>query len=122
MKNLLFVLCVFFLSCTAKKGVFYEELSNVLIVKYEKAMLVIQTGNLKNHAAYLVYDIHVKADYSTKQLLLTGFQKQKKENKDRFEIDLNKLGIKNIQDYKIIWVDPDGKNTNLQLQKNETEK
>ena len=34
----------------------------------------------------------------------------------------DKLGVTNIQEYKIIWQDPDGKSINIQLQKDESGK
>lgn len=119
MKNYLIISCIFLISCTAKKGVSYDEMSNVLVAKYKDGKLILHTGNSKNHSAYLIYDVQAKADNTNKTLFLTAFQAPKKENKDHFEIDLKKLGVINITEYKIIWVDPDGKNTNVQLQKNE---
>ena len=35
MKNILFVSAIFLLACTAKKGVTYDEMSNVLVAKYQ---------------------------------------------------------------------------------------
>lgn len=117
MKNILFISCIFLFACTVKKGVFYDEMSNILVAKYQNGKLVLHTGNSKNHSAYLIYDVQAKADNSNKVLFITAFQALKKDNKDNFEIDLKKIGVTNIQEYKIIWVDPDGKNINIQLQK-----
>lgn len=117
MRSFVFFLAIIAFACSTKKGVFYSEMSSVLVVKYEKNKLVLHTGNSKDHSAYLVYDVSAKPDNQKKELYIKAWQAPKKENKDRFEIDLQKLGINNVQDYKIIWVDPDGKFINLQLEK-----
>ncbi|HBX53582.1 MAG: hypothetical protein A2275_06520 [Bacteroidetes bacterium RIFOXYA12_FULL_35_11] len=119
MKYVITIIVVFAISCTSKKGVFYSEMNKTVVVKYEKNKLVLYTGNSKDHSAYLIYDVTAKADKSKKELHISAWQAPKKENKDRFEIDIQKLGISDIQDYKIIWLDPDGKSTNLQLEKNQ---
>ncbi len=119
MKFILPVLIFLAFACTPKKGVFYSEMNKTVVVKYEKNKLVLFTGNSKEHSAYLIYDVTAKADKAKKELVISAWQAPKKENKDRFEIELNKMGINNIQDYKIIWLDPDGKATNLQLEKND---
>lgn len=117
MKNIYILSLAILFSCTAKKGVFYDEISNVLVAKYINGMLVLKTGNSKTFSAYLIYDVKAKADIPKKKITITAYQAQKKDNNDRFEIDLKKLGVTNIQEYEIIWVDPDGKNINIQLQK-----
>ena len=102
-----------------KGTVISDKMNKTVVVKYEKNKLVLYTGNSKDHSAYLIYDVTAKADKSKKELHISAWQAPKKENKDRFEIDIQKLGISDIQDYKIIWLDPDGKSTNLQLEKNQ---
>lgn len=118
MKNAIIILTLLFFGCSTKKGVFYDEMSKSLSVKFSNDKLILQTGNSKTHSAYLIYEVKAKADITKKELYITGMQAIHKDYKDRFEIDLKKLGITNIQDYKIIWIDPDKKQTNLQLEKN----
>jgi hypothetical protein len=118
MKNILFLLGILTIACSSKKGVFYDEMYKVLVVSYENNKLILHTGNSKDHSAFLICEIKTSVDKVKKELHITGFQAIGEEHKDRFEIDLKSLGIENIQEYQIIWVDPDQKQINLQLQKN----
>ncbi|MBI5218433.1 MAG: hypothetical protein HY958_05835 [Bacteroidia bacterium] len=118
MRHILIILLISLSACSAKKGVFYEEMNKTLAVKSDGNKLILYTGNSKNFSAYFIYEIKTKVDKTKKELCITAFHATHKDNKDKFEIDLKQLGIENIQEYKIIWVDPDGKNINLQLEKN----
>ena len=115
MKTMLIILSLFVIGCSTQQGVFYSDMYNFMNVKFSHDKLLLQTGNSKTNSAYLISAVRAKADAAKKELYLTGLQASRKDFKDKFEIDLKKLGISNIQDYKIIWVDPDHKYTNLPL-------
>lgn len=114
--SLVFIL-FFIWGCTTEKGVFHNEMNNQLRVYTEKNELVFITSNSKFHSAFILYDLSLDINSKEKIIRVTAKQGLKKEHKEKFSFDLSKLKISDIQDYRILWINPDNSNVNLQLEK-----
>jgi len=74
------------------------------------------TENSKENSALLIYEIQPRVDASKKTLMLSANQAPGKEFKTEFQFNLEELGVKNITEYQIFWIDPDGTKTAIEIQ------
>ena len=116
MKSWLFI--VFLLTCcsTGTKEVKYSEMGSEPKIKWVGQELIVETENSRENSALLIYSIEPTIDKEDNQILLYGFQAAGKEYRTEFRMTIEGVPIDKHGDYKIFWVDPDGKRTELQIE------
>lgn len=101
-------------SCSiGKQGVFYEEMESPPKLVIEGNRITVETKNSIRNSALLLYKIDTEVNNEKNELNLRGFQAVNKNYKTEFIFELDKLGIDDIEGWKVIWLDPDGKKHEL---------
>lgn len=99
-----------------KEGVKYDEMFSKPTIHWNKDELIINTVNSKENSALLIYKIEPTVNTSENTLLLKGYQAVGKEFRTEFKFSLKDLGIKESDEYKVYWVDPDGKQSEVKVE------
>jgi hypothetical protein len=82
----------------------------------ERDGLLIRTENSKENSALLIYEIRPTIDQTNKVILLKGFHAPGKELQTDFRVKLEDIDLNELSNYKIYWVDPDDKRTELRIE------
>ncbi len=110
----LIILTLVLSSCSiGKQGVFYEEMESPPKLTITDNNITVETKNSIRHSALLLYKIETELNKENMELSLTGLQAANEKYKTTFEFKLNTLGIEEIDDWTINWIDPNGKKHEL---------
>jgi len=112
MKKQYFIIITLFAltSCSiGKQEVFYEEMEIPPKLTLNGNILEIETRNSIRNSALLIYKIKPEVYPENNELHLKGLQALNKSYKTKFEIQLDKLNIGNLDEWTIFWIDPDGR-------------
>ena len=114
------LLLTFTLSSCAigKRGVSYSEMHEPPKLIKESERLIIETKNSAIHSAKFIYKIEVQIDQNKKEVLVSAKQALNKKSLSRYEIELNKNDLPNLNGWTVNWVDPDGNKTELKIENN----
>lgn len=110
-------LTIILTSCAiGQREVKYSEMSSEPRVNWDKGELVVRTGNSKENSALLIYEIEPTVDQADKVILLRGLEAAGKEFRNEFRLRLTEVDVDKVSDYRIYWVDPDDKRTELRIE------
>ncbi|WP_339918467.1 hypothetical protein [Yeosuana marina] len=117
MKTKLYIIILLLtFSCNfGKRQVIFSEMSSEPKAEVTQNGLLIKTENSKENSALLIYSIKSQVDTDNKKIRLTGYQAAGKNFRNEFKIDLKKEVLKNIESYKLVWADPDGKEYEIKI-------
>jgi hypothetical protein len=108
-------------SCTlftvGKKGVYYNEMSNVPEITTYDYGFEVHTRNSNRNSALLIYKITIQIDTLRKRIELKGSQALNKKYQDSFKIKVNGFSKANLDNYEFYWIDPDHKDNRLTIKK-----
>jgi formyltetrahydrofolate synthetase len=103
-------------SCAiGKREVKYNEMASSPKVSVHADELIIKTENSKENSALSIYDIQATVDNTDKVILLKAYQAAGQEFKTEFRVKLKGIDKDNFADYKIYWVDPDNRRTEIKI-------
>jgi hypothetical protein len=112
----LIILNLLLSSCSlGKKGVFYDEMNTPPILTITDKILTVKTTNSVRHSALLLYKIETEVNKERGELNLFGLQAANKKYRSEFEIELDKIGIDDLDGWNINWIDPDGTKHELKI-------
>jgi hypothetical protein len=117
MKTKLYIIVLFLtFSCAfGKKQVSFNEMFSEPKCELIDNGLLIKTENSKENSALLIYSIKLKIDKANKEIRLIGYQAAGKKFKNEFKIELEKDVLENIEDFKLLWIDQDGKENEIKI-------
>ena len=110
MKRLpLIIITLLLSSCSiGKQGVFYEEMATTPKLTITDNTITIETKNSIRNSALILYEIETEVNKENKELILRGIQAVNRKYKYQFILELDKLGIDDIEVWTVNWIDPDG--------------
>ena len=109
------ILLLTFSCAIGKRQVFFKEMSSEPKAEVTENGLLIKTENSKENSALLIYSIKSQIDTKNEKIRLTGYQAAGEKFRDEFKIHLEKEVLGNIANYKLVWVDPDGKENEIKI-------
>src|SRR5215203_2076116 len=103
-------------SCAiGNREVKYNEMGTHPKVSFNANELIITTENSKENSALSIYDIQATVDNTAKGIFLKGYQAAGKEFKTEFRVKIKGINADDLKLYKIYWVDPDDKRTEIKI-------
>ena len=99
------------------KEVRYSELAVPPVVTLNGDDIVVTIGNSTENPSFKIYEIQPTIDEGSKLILLKVHAGMGREPQKKFRIRLSNIRQDSISDYKIYWIDPDNKKTELPLVK-----
>lgn len=114
----LWIILILLTSCAVgKRQVKYIEMSSEPKLTWNGQEFLIETRNSKENSALLIYKIKSTVDNENNLILLRGLQAVGKKYQTEFKVDLKDINSDKLVNYKIYWVDPDNKRTELKINK-----
>ena len=105
----LILLTLLLSSCSiGKQGVFYDEMETPPKLTSTDNNIKVETRNSVRNSALLLYKLETNVDKEKREFNMHGLQAANKKYKSEFKIELDKLGIDDLEGWTINWVDPDG--------------
>lgn len=93
----------------------YSEMPSPPSIRWDRGQLVVQTENSIENSALSIYEIQSTVNHADKVILLKGLQALGKEYKREFRLALDGVNPDSASMYRIYWVDPDDKRTELRV-------
>ncbi|MBI1770628.1 MAG: hypothetical protein HYR67_19845 [Bacteroidetes bacterium] len=117
MKTVILFGAIILTSCSlGHKEVRYSEMASPPILRLKGDGILITTANSKENTAFKIYEIQPTIDEGSKIILLKGLESMGKELKTEFHVTLGNMKQDSVSAYKIYWVDPDNKRTELRIE------
>lgn len=114
-KAIIIIVILFFNSCSiGKKGVFFKEMSKRPSIEINDNKITLNTGNSIQNSSLLIYKIDLFLDTTRMAFELRGFQAIGKDYKTRYELKINGISKKQLDNYKYFWIDPDKNKTEIE--------
>lgn len=105
----LIIITLLLCSCSiGKQGVFYEEMATTPKLTITDNTITIEIKNSIRNSALMLYKIETEVNKENKELILRGHQAINRKYKDKFILELDKLGIDDIEVWTVNWIDRDG--------------
>jgi hypothetical protein len=109
-------LIILLTSCAiGQREVKYSEMMSEPKVSWDNGELLVRTENSKENSALLIYEIEPAVDQTDKVILLRGLEAAGKKFRTEFRLKLKDVNPDKLSDYRIYWVDPDNKRTELRI-------
>ena len=117
MKTVILLSAIIFAGCSlGHKEVRYSEMASPPILRLKGDGLFITTTDSKENVGFVIYEIQPTIDEGAKVILLKGLEATGRETTHEFKIGLDNMKQDSISAYKIYWIDPDNKKTELRIE------
>ena len=121
MKTIILFSAIILTSCSlGHKEVKYGEMASPPVLRLRGDGLIITAANSTEYTAFRIYEIQPTIDEGSKIIYLKGLESMGREIKTEFEVSLGKMKQDSISAYRIYWVDPDNKKTELRIETGNT--
>ncbi|HTH57079.1 MAG TPA: hypothetical protein VL728_13610 [Cyclobacteriaceae bacterium] len=118
MKRLSFLLAFIAASCSlGHKEVRYNEMAGPPRLILQGDNILVRTQNSKEYPSFFIYEIFPMFDEGDRVILLRGYEAMYRDVKNEFKVNITNIKADSISAYKIYWVDPDLKKTELKLER-----
>jgi hypothetical protein len=118
MKKLNFLIALTLTGCSlGHKEVRYTEMAAPPKLILQGEEVVIRTENSTEYKSFFIYEILPTIDEGDKTILLKGHEAMWRDKKNEFRLTFRNIKHDSITAYKIFWVDPDNKRTELKLER-----
>lgn len=118
MKKLSLLLVLVATGCSlGHKEVRYTEMAAPPRLILQGDEILVKTQNSKEYPSFLIYEILPTIDEGDRLILLKGHEAMYRDNKNEFRVSVKRIKADSIIDYKIYWVDPDNKRTEVKLER-----
>ena len=118
MKSIILFSTIILTSCgLGHKEVRYTELVVPPRVTLNGGDIILTIGNSTENPSFKIYEIQPNIDEGEKIILLKVHAGMGREAKKEFRIRINNIKQDSVSDYKIFWIDPDNKKTELPIER-----